>query len=106
MGRRMEENERNDEPPHDVLAAEAFAVGAGDPALHREPAHDVLAADEFPVPAAKPHAVPPEWQGTPASAPPLGQPAPRRRPPRRALAAGIIACTALLLIRRRRRRRD
>ena len=54
------------EPVHDVLAAEAFAVPAPDPALHQlhhepvrppedplglEEPHDVLAAEEFPMPA-------------------------------------------------------
>jgi hypothetical protein len=43
-----------EDAPHDVLAAEEFAVGAGDPALHREPAHDVLAAEEFELPSADP----------------------------------------------------
>jgi hypothetical protein len=52
------------EAPHDVLAAEEFALPAPDPDLHRpdpvelpddptgivEP-HDVLAAEEFPIPA-------------------------------------------------------
>ena len=52
------------ERPHDVLAAEEFAVPAPDPDLHHhdpvvlpddptglaEP-HDVLAAEEFPIPA-------------------------------------------------------
>lgn len=52
------------EPPHDVLAAEEFAMPAPDPDLHHhdrvvlpedptgiaEP-HDVLAAEEFPIPA-------------------------------------------------------
>jgi hypothetical protein len=55
-----------DEPAHDVLAAEAFAVPAPDPSLHHhgpvvlpddptgiaEP-HDVLAAEEFAMPAAE-----------------------------------------------------
>jgi hypothetical protein len=40
--------------PHDVLAAEEFAVPAPDPNLHKEPAHDVLAAEEFGVPAPDP----------------------------------------------------
>jgi hypothetical protein len=52
-----------DDEPHDVLAAEAFAVPASDPALHRGPVvlpddptgitepHDVLAAEEFAMPA-------------------------------------------------------
>ena len=52
------------EPPHDVLAAEEFALPAPDPDLHhRDPGelpddptgilepHDVLAAEEFPIPA-------------------------------------------------------
>ncbi|MGN6169672.1 MAG: hypothetical protein ACTHQQ_16100 [Solirubrobacteraceae bacterium] len=52
------------DPPHDVLAAEEFALPAPDPDLHHqdpvelpddptgivEP-HDVLAAEEFPIPA-------------------------------------------------------
>ena len=52
------------EPPHDILAAEEFAMPAPDPDLHHqdpvvlpedptgiaEP-HDVLAAEEFPIPA-------------------------------------------------------
>jgi hypothetical protein len=53
------------EPPHDVLAAEEFPVGAADPVLRRrarielppdgsdEP-HDVLAAEEFAIPAPPP----------------------------------------------------
>jgi hypothetical protein len=40
------------EPPHDILAAEAFALGEGDTQLHREPAHDVLAAEAFALGAA------------------------------------------------------
>lgn len=43
-----------DEPPHDILAAEAFAMGEGDRGLHRDPVHDVLAAEEFAVPAPDP----------------------------------------------------
>lgn len=50
------------EPAHDILAAEAFAVPAADPALRRglvlpdDPAgiaepHDILAAEEFAMPA-------------------------------------------------------
>ena len=51
-----------EEPAHDVLAAEAFAVPGPDPALHHGPLrlpddptgiaepHDVLAAEEFPMP--------------------------------------------------------
>jgi hypothetical protein len=52
------------EPPHDILAAEAFAVGEGDQALHREAPHDVLAADEFAVPAPERHALPPDFAGS------------------------------------------
>jgi hypothetical protein len=67
MMRSMEELDAP-EPPHDVLAAEAFAVPSPDPELKHQrvvvpedPAgipepHDVLAADEFPMPAARPHA--------------------------------------------------
>jgi hypothetical protein len=54
------------EPARDILAAEAFAMPAPDPALHHGPIrlpedptgiaepHDVLAAEEFPMPAARP----------------------------------------------------
>ncbi len=57
-----------DEPAHDILAAEAFAVPARDPALTHGPVdlpadptgieepHDVLAAEEFAMPAARPAA--------------------------------------------------
>jgi hypothetical protein len=53
------------EPAHDVLAAEAFAVPGPDPSLHQRPVvlpddpsgidepHDVLAAEEFAMPAAR-----------------------------------------------------
>jgi hypothetical protein len=52
-----------EERAHDVLAAEAFAVPAPDPALHHGPVvlpedpsgiaepHDILAAEEFAMPA-------------------------------------------------------
>ena len=56
-----------EDPPHDILAAEEFAVPAPDPELHHpEPVvlppdptgipepHDVLAAEEFPIPAVPP----------------------------------------------------
>src|ERR1700716_3199395 len=58
-----------EEPAHDVLAAEEFAVPAPDPSLHHGPVrlpddptgiaepHDVLAAEEFAMPAAYPSAV-------------------------------------------------
>ncbi|MGZ4181958.1 MAG: hypothetical protein ACXVUL_14890 [Solirubrobacteraceae bacterium] len=55
-----------EEPAHDVLAAEAFAVPARDPSLKHEPVvlpedpsgisepHDILAAEEFAMPAGRP----------------------------------------------------
>ncbi len=55
-----------EEPAHDVLAAEAFAVPAPDPALRHGPVklpddpsgiaepHDILAAEEFAMPAGPP----------------------------------------------------
>jgi hypothetical protein len=55
-----------DQPAHDVLAAEAFAVPARDPSLKHEPVvlpddpsgisepHDILAAEEFAMPAGRP----------------------------------------------------
>jgi hypothetical protein len=57
---------RADEPAHDVLAAEAFAVPTRDPSLGHEPLvlpddptgisepHDILAAEEFAMPAGRP----------------------------------------------------
>jgi hypothetical protein len=42
----------DEEPAHDVLAAEEFGMPAPDPQL--EPAHDVLAAEEFGMPARDP----------------------------------------------------
>jgi hypothetical protein len=91
-----------DEPAHDVLAADEFAVPAPDPELvhHRvvlpedpsgivEP-HDVLAAEEFPMPAGRVH---------PAAA--LAQRA-GSRPSSFALLAGAILSFATL--RRLRRR--
>jgi hypothetical protein len=55
-----------EEPAHDVLAAEAFAVPARDPDLRHDPVvlpddpsgiaepHDILAAEEFAMPAVAP----------------------------------------------------
>ena len=55
-----------EEPAHDVLAAEAFAVPARDPSLGHDPVvlpddptgisepHDILAAEEFAMPAGRP----------------------------------------------------
>ncbi|MBO0767337.1 MAG: hypothetical protein J2O48_01505 [Solirubrobacterales bacterium] len=47
-------SEQNDEPAHDVLAAEEFEVPGADPGLHQDPAHDVLAAEEFGMPSPDP----------------------------------------------------
>jgi hypothetical protein len=44
----------NDDPAHDILAAEEFGMPAPDPGLHRDPAHDVLAAEEFGMPSPDP----------------------------------------------------
>jgi hypothetical protein len=97
---------REQEPAHDVLAAEAFAVPAADPVLsHKQPvripadpsgipeAHDVLAAEEFamPAPAGRSHDT--EARGALAK----GAKASRR--------GGIIAAVALVggvVLRRRR----
>jgi hypothetical protein len=58
-----------EEPAHDVLAAEAFAMPGPDPELAHGPIsvpedpsgiqapHDVLAAEEFAMPAVTPHEV-------------------------------------------------
>jgi hypothetical protein len=58
-----EQQTGDQEPPHDILAAEAFALPAADPQLHRAPLalpedltgttepRDVLAAEEFAIPA-------------------------------------------------------
>ena len=106
--------------PRDVLAAEEFGIGAGDPGLHREPAHDILAAEEFPVPAgdprpikpepahdilaaeefalpgSSPHEVPPEYAAV------LSTPSWRGRPAGLVLALAVVML-ATLLVRGRRR---
>lgn len=59
-----DQRREDDEPPHDVLAAEQFPLGSADPLLHHRGSivlppdptgikapHDVLAAEEFPLPA-------------------------------------------------------
>ena len=90
-----------EEPAHDVLAADMFAMPAADPELHHGPVrppedpagivepHDVLAAEEFPMPAPRP--------GTGSSLIRGSDPRPR------ALVFGVLLL--LVLLRRRRRRR-
>ncbi len=90
-----------EEPAHDILAAEAFAVPAPDPALRRrvvlpddptgvaEP-HDILAAEEFAMPA-------PERRATGAGRPGAAD----RGSSRWGWVAG--ACLAWLWVRRRSR---
>ena len=91
--------------PHDVLAAEEFAMPAPEAALHGRPLvlpddplgtaepHDILAAEQFAMPAPSSHA-------------PLAPP-PASRRSRRAPIAGLLAAGlgAFALIRRRTRRR-
>jgi hypothetical protein len=66
QGEMSEQGRPTEEPARDVLAAEAFAVPARDPALTHGPVvlpddpsgitepHDILAAEEFAMPAATP----------------------------------------------------
>lgn len=82
-----------EEPAHDVLAAEAFAVPGPDPELAHGPVtlpedptgiqapHDILAAEEFAMPAVMPH------QGEAAAS--------RARLRRRLTVAGAIFALAL-----------
>jgi len=95
--------------PHDVLAAEQFAMPAPEAALPHGPvelppepnasaeAHDVLAAEAFAMPAPPPHVA---FASAPAET---------KRPSRRhalaVLAAGLGTALAALLRRRRRDRR-
>jgi hypothetical protein len=92
--------------PHDVLAAEEFAMPAPEAAWRERPLelppepnasdepHDVLAAEEFAMPAPPPHVS--------FDAPPAASPARSRRG---LLAAGAgLGAAALALLRRRRRR--
>ncbi len=91
-----------EEPAHDVLAAEAFAVPAPDPELRHRPVelpedpsgiaepHDILAAEAFAMPAGRPGAV-----------------SSGRRPGdavRWAALAAAVVGGLLALLRRRRRR--
>jgi hypothetical protein len=92
-----------EEPAHDVLAAEAFAMPAPDPELHHGPVllpedptgvpepHDVLAAEEFPMPAPR--------HGEAGSGLAVS------RPPFPAAAGAAVAAGAVLLLLRRLRRR-
>ncbi len=90
----------DDEPAHDILAAEAFAVPGPDPALRHGPVvlpedpsgiaepHDILAAEEFAMPA----------PCSPGAASALKR---KASAPRVALGAGA-AVLVLLGLRRRR----
>jgi hypothetical protein len=92
--------------PHDVLAAEQFAMPAPEAAWHAGPVqlppepnasdepHDVLAAEQFAMPAPPPHVA---FASSPVSS---------RRPSRRhlgAVAAGAAAVLTALIHRRRHR---
>ena len=114
----------DDDPAHDILAAEEFGVPARDPRLHRDPAHDVLAAEEFGMPARDPalHHGPVTLPSDPTgiaeahdvlAAEEFAMPAPRggadawgSQPrhdhPRALLAAAALVLLATLLLRRRR----
>jgi hypothetical protein len=94
----------DEEPAHDVLAAEAFAVPAADPGLRSGPVvlpedpsgiaepHDILAAEEFAMPAGGP---PGGGRSRLAASGPAG----------RWATLGALAGALLALQRRRRRRR-
>lgn len=121
-----------DEPenPHDILAAEEFALPAPDPRLYRDAARDVLAAEEFAVPAPDPRlhshslplTLPPDPQD-PAGVEPahdilaaeeFAMPAPavgdpdvesrRTGVPRPTMAAAILALASTVVLLGRRRR--
>jgi hypothetical protein len=93
------QRESSSEKPHDILAAEEFAMPTVDPELHHGPvrlpedptgipeAHDVLAAEEFAMPAPRPPAG--AWGAASGS--------------RRAWAIGLLV--ALVLVARVLRRR-
>lgn len=92
-----------EEPAHDVLAAEAFAVPAADPGLRHHPVvlpedpsgiaepHDVLAAEEFAMPAPK---------RTPQPGGGAFKPSPRAS--RGVLVGAAAALLGLIRLRRRR----
>jgi MYXO-CTERM domain-containing protein len=93
------------EEPHDVLAAEEFAMPAPEAARRDRPVqlppepnasdepHDVLAAEEFAMPAPPPHVA--------FAAPPQPD-----RPSRRYVSAAAAAVGVVLAALWRRRRRD
>jgi hypothetical protein len=95
-----------DDEAHDVLAAEAFALPARDPALRHEPIHlpedpsgiaephDVLAAEEFAMPASQPPSSPVGHAGRIAAKVPL---------PVRVVALTAVALGLLRALSRRRR---
>jgi hypothetical protein len=95
----------SDLEPHDILAAEAFGVPAGDPSITHGPVvlpddpsgiiepHDVLAAEEFALPASPPH------PGGVVERPGRGGGRPR------AVGLTVLGLVILSLILRRRRRR-
>lgn len=95
---------QQEEAAHDVLAAEAFAVPAPDPALRHGPvvlpedptgipdAHDILAAEEFAMPA------PTSRRAAARATLARGAESPRR--PLAAIAAGVIGLLALRRLRR------
>ena len=113
----------DNDPAHDVLAAEEFGMPAPDPGLHQESAHDILAAEEFGMPARDPalHHGPVKLPSDPtgiaephdvlaaeefALPTPRGHaaievsPQPRHR--RTVLAAAALALLATFLLRKRR----
>jgi len=95
-----------EDPAHDVLAAEAFAMPSADPSLRHQPImlpddpsgiaepHDVLAAEEFAMPA--PRGAPESGGG------PLARAGEAATPKRIGIAAAV-ALLALALLGRRRR---
>jgi hypothetical protein len=90
-----------EDPAHDVLAADMFAMPAADPVLHHGPVrppedptgivepHDVLAAEEFPMPAGGPPETVGLMRGSGAQSP---------------LLLAVMLLTVLLVLRRRRSR--
>jgi hypothetical protein len=102
-------DDRAEEPPHDILAAEGFSVGAGDPSLRHDPVavpdapfsegdpvHDVLAAEEFAMPAG--HGGDPGAVGVDGDGGGFVQSARARL----AVAGGAVGVAVAVLLRRRR----